>query len=299
MSNPLGRGARRNGDRPLSDSGKGLANSQFSLSLAKGLAVLRSFTPQQPMLAISDIADEQKMTSSTAHRYATTLAALGYLQQDAQRTYELAAGAGDLGSAALRATPLVRAARPELERLRSETGWTIALAVLDGAGVLYLNRLRSHRMTVHDLALPLGPGSKLPAYCTATGKALLAQLSEAELRKAIAATELSSRGPRSITTKKALREQLAHVRETGVAIADEELQAGVRSIAAPIYQDDAVVAAVGLDTASTAHTTASLAADLGPMLVECAAGISAQLNGARSTGDGVRLSAAGRGSATL
>jgi IclR family pca regulon transcriptional regulator len=299
MSTQSDRGYHRNGNRPRADGANGLTSNQFSLSLAKGLAVLRGFTPEQPMLAISEIADEQEMTSSTAHRYATTLAALGYLEQDAQRNYLLAAGASDLGAAALLSTPLLRTARPKLERLRGETGWTIALAVLDGAGVLYLDRLRSHRMTVYDLELPHGPGSKLPAYCTATGKVLLAHLSEAERKAAIAATELVKRGPRSIATKKALRAQLAEVREADLALADEELQAGVRSIAAPIYKDDQVVAAVGLDAASTAHTTASLAADLGPLLLECAADISAQLSDATSTDDGIRMSAAGRASATL
>src|ERR1039458_3686019 len=151
-------------------------SNQFSKSLAKGLAVLTCFSPERPTLSVSDISDELGMTRSTAHRYASTLVALRYLQQDEQRHYELAARVSDLGRSALSATPLRAEARLELERLRSDTGCTVGLAVLDGTVLLYIDRLPSHHTALYDVKLPIGAGSRLPADCTAMGKVLLQEV---------------------------------------------------------------------------------------------------------------------------
>ena len=253
-------------------------SNQFSKSLAKGLAVLACFSPERPTLSVSDISEALGMTRSTAHRYASTLVALRYLQQDEQRRYELAARVSDLGRSALSATPLRAQARPELEQLRSDTGCTVALAVLDGTSILYVDRLPSHHTTLYDVKLPIGAGSRLPAYCTAMGKLLLAHLPEAEQREAIEQVELSKRGPNAITAKQTLRAELEQVRAAEVAFDDEELAAGLRSIAVPI-RDEAreVVAAASLAAPTSTISLAELVDALTTHLVSTADRISARL----------------------
>ncbi len=257
-----------------------LSTNQFSKSLARGLAVLRCFSPERPTLSVAEISDALGMTRSTAHRYAATLVALGHLQQDDQRRYGLATRASDVGRAALSATRLRAEARPELERLRSDTAGTVAIAVLEGPAIIYLDRLPSHQITNYDVKLPVGAGSRLPAYCTATGKMLLAHLPDSEREDALEQVELVPRAPNTITNRAALRTELDRIREADVAFDDEELAAGLRSIAAPILknEDGEIVAAVCITVPSATYTQAKMASELSPLLLDCAERISSRLS---------------------
>src|SRR5262249_24881276 len=149
----------------------------------RGLAILGCFTPSRPVLGIADIADELGMSRSTTHRYVITLVALGYLEQGASRNYRLGLRVTDLGMGALNSTGLKEHARPYLEELRQRTSYTAALTVLDGTDALYVDRLRSFRRSLGQSELDLQPGSRVPLYCTAAGKVLLAYLPEAQERE--------------------------------------------------------------------------------------------------------------------
>jgi IclR family pca regulon transcriptional regulator len=243
MTDPPDAALSRNGSGPGLGGEHAPRSNQFSKSLAKGLAVLSSFSPERPTLSVSDISDALGMTRSTAHRYASTLVALRFLQQDERRRYELAARVSDLGRSALSATPLRAQARLELEQLRSDTGCTVGLAVLDGTALLYVDRLPSHHTALYDVELPIGAGSRVPADRTALGKVLLEQVRAAE-----------------------------------VAFDDEELAAGLRSVAAPVYDDGVVVAAVGITAPSATHTRARLESEVCPLLLDCTARISSSLS---------------------
>ena len=113
------------------------------------------------------------MSRSTTHRYVITLVALGYLEQGASRKYRLGLRVTDLGMSALNSTGLREHAHPYLEELRQRTSYTVNLAVLDGADILYVDRARSFRRGQSKIDLGLHPGSRLPAYCTSMGKLLL------------------------------------------------------------------------------------------------------------------------------
>ena len=105
----------------------------------------------------------------------------------------------------------------------------------------------------------VGPGTRLPVHCSAAGKALLARLPEAEQRELIAKLRLTKRGPKSITTKTALREELERVLRRGVALEDEELLAGRRAIASVVVDGDGVaVAAVELAVPASAYASEQL-----------------------------------------
>jgi IclR family transcriptional regulator, pca regulon regulatory protein len=230
------------------------------------------------VLGIADIADELGMSRSTTHRYVITLVALGYLEQGASRKYRLGLRVTDLGMAALNATGLRDHAHPYLEDLRQRTSYTAGLSVLDGEEILYVDRARSYRRASSGATANLQAGSRLPAYCTAMGKLLLAQLPDDEQRAAVASIKLARLGPNTITTKKGLREQLGEIREAGLAVNDQELVSGVYAIAAPV-RDEAreVTAAVGLAADSSMISLDELVDALGPHVISTADRISARL----------------------
>ena len=255
-----------------------LREPRYSQSLERGLAILSCFTPKRPVLGIADIADELGMSRSTTHRYVITLVALGYLEQGASRKYRLGLRVTDLGMSALNSTGLREHAHPYLEELRQRTTYTANLGVLDGSDVLYVDRVRSYRRGQDSIDLDLHTGSRLPAYCTSMGKLLLANLPESEQKDLIASIKLTKRGPNTVTSKKALREELDKIQAANFAVNDQELAAGLYAIAAPVRNDARdVVAAVNLSAHSSMISLDELVDALGPHLVSTADRISARL----------------------
>jgi IclR family transcriptional regulator, pca regulon regulatory protein len=255
-----------------------LREPRYSQSLERGLAILGCFTPARPVLGIADIADDLGMSRSTTHRYVITLVALGYLEQGASRKYRLGLRVTDLGMSALNSTGLREHSHPYLEELRQQSTYTTSLAVLDGAEILYVDRSRSFRRGQSKIDLGLHPGSRLPAYSTAMGKLLLAYLPEDEQDELLASMKLTKHGPNTITSKKALRDELDQIREESFAVNDQEMAAELHSIAAPV-RDEAreVVAAINLAAHSSMISLEELVDALGPHLVSTADRISARL----------------------
>jgi IclR family transcriptional regulator, pca regulon regulatory protein len=255
-----------------------LREPRYSQSLERGLAILGCFTPKRPVLGIADIADELGMSRSTTHRYVITLVALGYLEQGASRKYRLGLRVTDLGMSALNSTGLREHGHPYLEELRQRTSYTTSIGVLEGAEVLFVDRVRSYRRGQGKVDLNLHTGSRVPAYCTAIGKLLLAYLPENEQRELIASMKLTKHGPNTITSKKALREELEEIVTEAFAVDDEEFGADVYAIAAPVRNDARdVVAAAGLVAHSSVISLDELVDALGPHLVSTADRISARL----------------------
>jgi IclR family transcriptional regulator, pca regulon regulatory protein len=255
-----------------------LREPRYSQSLERGLAILGCFTPKRPVLGIADIADELGMSRSTTHRYVITLVALGYLEQGASRKYRLGLKVTDLGMSALNATSLREHAHPYLEELRQRSSYTTSLAVLDGTDVLYVDRVRSYRRDQGKTDLAIHTGSRLPAYATAMGKLLLADLPDSEQRDLIAQMKLTKHGPNTITSKKALREELEEIHAAGFAVNDQELAPDLYAIAAPVRNEARdTVAAVNLAADAKMITLEELVDALGPHLVSTADRISARL----------------------
>jgi IclR family pca regulon transcriptional regulator len=255
-----------------------LREPRYSQSLERGLAILGCFTPKRPVLGIADIADELGMSRSTTHRYVITLVALGYLEQGASRKYRLGLRVTDLGMSALNSTGLREHAHPYLEELRQRSSYTTSLGVLDGTDVLYVDRVRSFRRGQGKIDLNLHTGSRVPAYATSMGKLLMAYLPDAEQRDLIATIKLAKHGPNTITSKKALREELEEIATAGFAVDDQELAPELYAIAAPIRNDARdIVAAVNLSAHATIITLEELVDALAPHLISTADRISARL----------------------
>src|SRR6478609_4603462 len=212
-----------------------VAEPAGSQSLERGLAILSSFQSAQPLLGVSDLSREVGLSRSTTHRYVATLTALGYLQQDAEtRKYRLGPRVLDLGFSAINSMELRHVSAPHLQLLSDAIGHTVNMAVLDGADIVYIERCTSSRAERREIDLNLHIGSRLPAYCTSMGKVLLAFLPAPELDALLDEIELTRRGPNTITARRRLLEELEQVRRRGLAVNNEELASGLRSIAAPV-----------------------------------------------------------------
>jgi len=254
-------------------------SSSHSQSLERGLAILSAFRSGTPVLGVSELSREVGLSRSTAHRYIATLATLGYLDQDpVSRKYRLGPRVLDLGFSAINSMDLREVAAPHLQALSDETGHTVNMAVLDGADIVYIDRCRTSQRGQRDIDLNLHVGSRLPAYCTSMGKVLLAGLSEDEQRAVLDRVDFDQRGPNTLTEREGLVRELAHVARVGLAMNNEELAYGLRSIAAPITSGSGeVVAAINLAVHRTMLSLDALVAHLGPPLKRTATAISSRL----------------------
>jgi IclR family pca regulon transcriptional regulator len=248
-------------------------DGRYSQSLERGLAVLRVFTPERPWMGIAEIARELRMSRPTAHRYASTLVALNYLEQGHGRKYRLGMRAGDPGRAAIACTPLRRLGGNLLGDLRDLSGCTAGVAVLDDGCVVYLDQARSAWLGASEVDTRLGRGSRLSALDTAVGKVLLAALSVDERRRAV---ELpSGRGKREAFAK--LMAELDRIDAHGHAIAERPASDQL-CLAVPVRLcSGTAIAAVELVAPKRRFTQALARERLLPLALDCAARISAKL----------------------
>jgi IclR family pca regulon transcriptional regulator len=254
-----------------------LRHPRYSQSLQRGLAILSCFTAERCLLGIAELAEELDMNPSTTHRYASTLAALGYLEQDDSRKYRLGLRVTDLGLSALSGSGLREHAYPFLKGLARETSCSVSVTVLDGTDIRYVERLQGSLALRRGAELELGSGSRLPAYCTAMGKVLLAHLPDNEMRLLLAPIGLSRRAPNTIVSKKKLQRELEEVEAAGFAVNDEELAPELIAIAAPVRNSAGdVAAAVGVSAHSSIIPLPQMVDALGPHLLSTAAHISAR-----------------------
>ena len=247
-----------------------------SQSLERGLAILSSFASDRPLVGVSELSRELALSRSTAHRYVATLAKLGYLQQDPDsKRYRLGPRVLDLGFSAINSMDVREISAPHLRQLSDETGYTVNLAILDGTDVVYIERCRSARPGQREIDLNLHVGARLPAYCTAMGKAILAFVPDDRLDEIVERIDFAKRGPNTLTSPAAFRAELVKVRELGVAVNDEELAYGLRSIAAPIRsRSGEVLAALNLAVHRTMVSIDELIARYGPVVAQTAHDIS-------------------------
>ncbi len=224
------------------------------------------------------MADELDMSRSTTHRYATTLVTLGYLEQGSSRKYSLSSRVWGIGLSLLDSMVVRRVAREHLRDLRSRTGRTASLGVLGGTEVAYIDRWHGSRRGQYAVDVGIGPGTHLPAHCSAAGKALLAHLPDAARRELITKLHLSKRGPNTIMTKTALRVDLERTASEEVAVEDEELLAGRLAIAAVVVDTEgAPVGAVELAVPTSAYAREQLQKELGPEVTATARSITEAL----------------------
>ena len=213
-------------------------------SLGKGLAVVECFDHARPRLSITEVAKLTGLERATARRFLLTLSKLGYANYDG-KFFSLTPRVLRLGFAYLASTPLPAILQRVLEPLSASLDESVSASTLDGSEIVYVARA-SHRRV---MSISLTVGSRLPAYCSSMGRVLLAALPSEPARQRLQALARRKITPRTITGVEALMRELAQVRAQGFATIDQELEAGLISIAVPVFDASGqVVAAINCGT---------------------------------------------------
>jgi IclR family pca regulon transcriptional regulator len=250
-----------------------LRGPDFVQSLERGLAVIRAFDATRPELTLTEVAALTGVTRAAARRFLLTLGELGYVRSDG-RQFSLTPRVLELGYAYLSGLSLPAIAEPHLEALVAEVDESSSVSVLDGADIVYVARVPTARI----MTVMISVGTRFPAYATSMGRVLLAGLDPAELDAFLAGTVLQPLTGHTVSDAAALRAEIERARSQGWALVDQELEEGLRSVAAPI-RDRAgrVVAALNLSTAASRRTAEQVRRDLVPPLLAAAARIERDL----------------------
>lgn len=252
---------------------KPMRDGRLINSLSRGVEILRLLSEADTPLGVTEIAERLRVDPSTAYRLLTTLERGGLVAQAPDsKKYAIGYGVLEIANALLRRMSVVTAADPYLRSIAALTSESTHVAVLDGARAVFVARQSGPGI----LRVETTVGSSEPAYCTAVGKALLADHSEEELRR-LYVEPLTRYTPHTITTIADLATELARVRRNGYAYDDEELHAGVRCLASPVRDHRGwIVAAFGLSMPATRLTREHIPS-LVEQIVGAAEAISAQL----------------------
>lgn len=249
-------------------------------SLARGLSVIKAFGANTSELTLSDVAKATGLTRAAARRFLLTLVDLGYVRTDG-KYFSLTARVLELGYAFLSGISLPEIAQPHLERLSADVHESSSMSLLEGTDIVYIARSAVYRI----MTVSINIGTRFPAHAASMGHVLLAGLDEPALEAYLAEARLERRTSHTITSPAALREELARVREQGWALVDQELEEGLRSVAAPIRdQRGSVIAAVNVSTHASRTTSESLRQEILPALLAACAAVERDLAGHSSSG---------------
>jgi DNA-binding IclR family transcriptional regulator len=230
--------------------------------IARVADVLRALEDAPDGLSLSEIATRAGLARSTAQRLVTALLKEGFVASVGPRgRVRLGPTLARLGAASRR--DIRDAIDPALQWLAEEVGETIDLMILEGSHVRVIHQLQSQ----HFLRAVSRPGVEFPLHATASGKLLLATLSDDDV-KSLVPVRLPSFTPQTITSRAALLKELEQIRETGIAHVRDEYTAGVSGIAGAVFDADgnAVSIAMPVPTARFADIEASL---VEPLLESC------------------------------
>jgi IclR family transcriptional regulator, KDG regulon repressor len=212
-------------------------------SVANAIRLTKAFSENEYEMGISALASRLGLAKSTVHRLATTLVEYDILEQNRETgKYRLGLALFELGTLVRRKMDAAGASQAEIHQLAEATGETVQLAILDHLSVLYI-RIRESRQAVR---MSSSLGSRAPAHCTSVGKALLA-FQPLDLVQQVVDQGLKRFTPNTITDSDMLLAELASIRTRGYAIDDEEIEVGLRCVAAPIRDHTGqVVAAISV-----------------------------------------------------
>jgi IclR family pca regulon transcriptional regulator len=238
-------------------------DGDYVQSLERGLSVIRAFDADHPKMTLSEVAAVTGLSRAAARRFLHTLVHLGYMHNNNGR-FSLRPRILELGYAYLSSLTLPEVAMPHLEELVEQVRESSSVSELDGEDVVYVARVPTRRIMTVAIAV----GTRFPAYATSMGRVLLADKPDEWLEAYLARTSLHGFTDRTITSAPGLRQELDRIKSRGWALVDQELEEGVRSVAAPIRDAEGkAVAAINISTHAGRRTLDGIVADLlGPLL---------------------------------
>ncbi|MGW4354561.1 IclR family transcriptional regulator domain-containing protein [Nocardia sp. NPDC004582] len=249
------------------------ANPDFVQSLARGLSVIRAFDADHPRRTLSEVAKATGLTRAAARRFLLTLTELGYVRAGGP-LFALTPRVLELGYSYLSGLGIPEVATPHLEALTAQVRESASVSILDDLDIVYVARVHVSRIMTVTIDL----GTRFPAYATSMGRVLLAGLPNDELEARLARIRFEPLTTRTIGDVEQLRREITRVRRGGYSIVDQELEVGLRSMAAPIRDGSGtVVAALNISTPAARYPAATLRNQLLPALVSTARAIGQDL----------------------
>lgn len=199
-------------------------------------AVVRVFSilerlSRERSLSLEELYRSVRLAKPTLYRFLLTLQALGYVRRDEQDRWAITLKLFNTGSRAIDHLDLHSAARPVAQELSDQLGETIHMGVLEADAAVYVLKIESK----HTIRMFSRVGRRIPLYCTAIGKVLLAHAHSEERSAILSAIRLVAHTPRTLTSRAALEAELGKVRRQGFALDTEEHELGIRCIGAPVF----------------------------------------------------------------
>lgn len=249
----------------------------FVQSLERGLMVLRCFTPDQPDLSVTEVAERTCISRAAARRILFTLERLGYTGRNRAGLFHLQPAVLTLGYGYIAGQQLPQIARPYLQAVAEQLHGSSSLGVLDHYDVMFIARARSPSLVSTTVDI----GSRLPAHVTALGRVLLADLPEDQIEVYLEGARVQRLTEFTKVDRGAIRQAVRDARDERYSLVDQELAIGVRAIAVPVYdQTGSVVASLNVSVADTRPTAEEVLERCLPVLRRAAAQISAALGSA-------------------
>jgi IclR family pca regulon transcriptional regulator len=256
--------------KPLTSWGSDFAafegNPDFVLSLARGLRIIESFEGRTEGQTVAEISRHTGLSRAVVRRFLITLELLGYVEA-VGKLYRLRHRMLRLGLSYLSSNSLVAVAKPTLQRITEELDESSSICVLDGDEVLCVAGAVRKRL----MSVGLSTGSRLPAYCSALGRVLLAGIPEKQFMAYVERVERRSLTRKTIVSRQEFVDEVRRVRSAGYSVIDEELEVGLRAIAVPILSSQgAVAAALSIGTQSSRISVREMQARFLPVLKDYA-----------------------------
>lgn len=243
-------------------------------SLLRGMAVLDALAGHPHGASPQELIGETDLDRSTLQRLLRTLVAAGYAERLSRGRYAIGTPSLSLGAKLTQGHHLARVSRSYLLELQSEVGETVNLAVLDGVDILYVSRLATGQI----LSINIDIGTRLPAYCTSLGRAILAFLPEDRVRSILSQSDLRNLTEGTKTTVDDILAEVNLVRQRGFALTEDELEVGLRSIAAPVLAaGGTALGAINISVPAARVSGNELTEVMAPALVRTAKELSLEL----------------------
>jgi IclR family KDG regulon transcriptional repressor len=242
-------------------------------AVERALQILSCFDDEHPERGVSEIALEVGLHKATAHRIMTTLLNYDYLERTGvEQKYRLGVHLADLGCKVIRRMDVRHEALPYMTQIVDQWDETCDLGLFDQGQVFYIEVIRGS----HTLTIAAAVGQRLPAHCTASGKLFLAHLPPDEL-DALLSQPLAAYTDKTITEPDMLRQQLEAIRQQGYGCDDEEFEAGIRAVSAPIRNHEGNVVAAMSVPGPTSRMTLDRVAEIAEALKGAAQAVSRRL----------------------
>ncbi len=239
------------------------SNRMFVQSFERGLEVIRSFNEECPRQSLSEVARRTGYSRASCRRLLFTLETLGYVGVDG-REFFLQPRILDIGYSFLTSLPFRDIVEPFVQDLSDKVRESVSVSVLDGSDIVFVSRVAASRI----MTLSLSVGSRLPAYCTSTGRVLLAAMPVAEQRRQLGSRPLVALTKFTLHRESDILTELEKVAKRGWALNDQELEIGLRAVAAPIRDSTGrTVAAINISTPVGRKNLKELREELVPQLL--------------------------------